>query len=65
MKRYKVEFLDSTSLRPRNKEPLWFDSKLDMVRFLDLLRGCPISDGPTRLQCTTYEITHIETVVIP
>jgi hypothetical protein len=60
MKRFKLEYLD----RPDAK-PLWFNTKREMDQMVDLIRGCPVEDGPIRLRLTTFEAVHIEKVTIP
>ena len=55
MKRYLLEYVDKPEA-----ESLWFDSKFDLDRVLDLIRGCPVDDGPIKLRVTTFEATYIE-----
>jgi len=55
MKLFRVEYLDLTG-----KEPEWFNSVEHLNRFLALVEGCQINDGPARLRISTFELTHVE-----
>jgi hypothetical protein len=58
--RIKVEWLNLP-----NSEPAWFDTEEELQSHLELIRGCPVDDGPIRLRITRFATASIERVEIP
>jgi hypothetical protein len=57
--RFKLEFLDLP-----DSDPVWFDTREDLDSTVELLRGCPIDDGPVRLRITEYAEHKVETETV-
>jgi hypothetical protein len=55
VKRYKLEMLGVPGA-----EPMWFDSRKELVATVVFMKDCPVDDGPIRLQVTEFSQTKVE-----